>query len=336
MDEKKHMKNLLIIAFFNLFIVFSVAADNLTYYEFNTKYEMASRLYKEKQYQSALKVMDELVADPLSEEYPSVFLSRSLTLYYLERYDESLKDIEICIQKEPYVLKPIYCRSVIYTALKNYDKALADIDYCLDRNPRWDDANHQKGLIYLNMKKYEEALEPFEKAINNSDEVKPNFYSDRGFAYYYLKDYHKAKRDFLFALKYTSDDDACLCLVDVCYKLNEFEEGMKYADILIKKGSRVNFAIIDKSYLLFALDRYDEAKEGLDSIFESSNNLSSYHKALSIYYILTDKFDSAIKEIDIAYSLNQKDNDILILKQLFQNGQFNMDIVKDSFMVEEF
>lgn len=330
------MKNLLIIAFFNLFIVFSVAADNLTYYEFNTKYEMASRLYKEKQYQSALKVMDELVADPLSEEYPSVFLSRSLTLYYLERYDESLKDIEICIQKEPYVLKPIYCRSVIYTALKNYDKALADIDYCLDRNPRWDDANHQKGLIYLNMKKYEEALESFERAINNSEALRPNFYIDKGFAYYYLREYSKAKHDFLFALKYTENDDAYLCLVDVCYKLNEFEEGMKYADILIKKGSRVNFAIIDKSYLLFALDRYDEAKEGLDSIFESSNNLSSYHKALSIYYILTDKFDSAIKEIDIAYSLNQKDNDILILKQLFQNGQFNMDIVKDSFMVEEF
>lgn len=249
-----------------------------------------------------------------------MFLSRALALYCLGRYAEAKADIEKCISLQPYSLKPLLVRSIINTGLRDYDSALGDADYCIEKAPAWADAYHQRGLIYLSMKKYPEALDSFESAISNADESKPEYYSDRGFAQYFLQDYEKAKADFLHSLKAAENDNVYLCMIDVCYKLEQYEEGLKYADILIKKGSRVDSAIIERSYLYLALGQYDDAKKDLDLLAPAADGLSSYHKVLCIYYILTGEKNSADIEIDKAYKLKQDDSEILLLKKLLQEN----------------
>ena len=319
---EKILKKLYQILVFSLVLIYDLNAESLTYDSFVKKYKEASVLYNQKNYQEALEILDVLVEDEFANIYPSVYLSRALSLNYLHKYEDAKDDIEKCILQEPYSLKPRFVRSIIYFGLKDYENALIDINYCLEKNPSWADAYHQRGLISLNLRKYQEALLDFENCISNASEIKPEFFSDRGFAYYYLTDYEKAKEDFLYSLKYAENDDVYLCLIDVCYKLQQYDEGIRYADILIKKGNRVEAALIERAYIYLSLERYEEVEHDLESIKLEANELSSYHKILCIYYILTDKKDIADKEIDKAYQLNKTDTDIFLLKNLLQNSKW--------------
>lgn len=318
----KIMKKLYQILLFSLVLIFSLNAESLTYDSFVKKYKEVSKLYNQKNYKEALEILDTLAEDEFANIHPSVYLSRALVLNCLQKYEEAKEDIEKCILKEPYSLKPRLVRSIIYFGLKDYENSLKDIDYCLKKKPDWAEALHQKGLINLNLRNYKEALLDFENCILNADEIKPEFLSDRGFAYYFLNNYENAKEDFLYSLKSTENDDVYLCLIDVCYKLQQFDEGLKYADILIKKGKRIESALIERAYIYLTLERYEEVKHDLESIKEKADNLSSYHKVFCVYYILTHNRVDANKEIDKAYQLNKTDDDILLLKSLLQNSNW--------------
>ena len=256
----------------------------------------------------------------------SVYGFKALALYSLERYPESKVFIEKCISLQPYTLKPIFYRSVINTALKDYDSALADINYCLEKNSSWADAYHQKGLIYLNKQNYDLALENFNNAISNLSDIKAEYYSDRGFSKYFLGDYESAKNDLLISLKYAINDDVYLCLIDLCYKLEQYEEGMEYASILISKKSHVEEAIINRAYILLVLEQYEDVKNDLEQIKSKCLKLSSYHKLCCIYYILTEQKELAFESIKTAEALNENDKDIKVLIELLEKNELKEQI----------
>lgn len=315
------MKNWLLILFFNIITIPMVISEPLNFKEFEGKYVEASRLYSASRFEDSLKIFDEICLDTFAENYPSVFLSRAMVLHYL-KYDEKAKiDIEKCISLQPYSLKPIFCRSIINVGLKDYDRALEDVDYCLEKNPNWADAYHQKGLIFMNMRKYTEALSNFDDAILHDAGQRAELFSDRGFAYYYIQNFEKAKEDFLYSLILKENDDVYLCLIDVCYKMQQYEEGIEYANLLIKKNSRVESAIINRAYIYLVMERYKEVENDLKSIEQSCLELSSYHKVLSIYYMLTDQRSSAISSMNKAYELNPDDNDINLLKSFLNKDK---------------
>ena len=319
------MTKLYLILLFSMFFAFNLAANPLPYDTFVRKYKEAAQLYYQNQYEPALQIFDILTVDDYAQTYPSVFLSRSLVLYSMGRYDEAKIDIQKCISLQPYTLKPRLCRSMINMALKEYEEALTDINYCLEKNPVWADAYHQKGLIYLTLSNYSEALDNFENALSNANgSYKPEYFSDRGFAYYYLHYFEKAKDDFLYSLTLAENDNVYLCLIDVCYKLQQYDEGIKYADILIKRGRLMESAIIDRAYIYLMQERYDEVKDDLDLIEKSCDNLSSYHKLKAIYCILTGDRDSAMEAVNKAHTLNSTDKDILILKEVLSSDEIDI------------
>ncbi|MCR5290956.1 MAG: hypothetical protein K6E51_13270 [Treponema sp.] len=311
------MKKLYLILGFSFLVAFTSLAQSLSYESFVSKYKEAANLYSQKQYESALQILDILISDKYAQTYPSVFLSRALTLHSVGRYAESKIDIDKCISFQPYALKPLLCRSIICLSLKEYDLALTDINYCLEKNPSWADAYHQRGLIYLSLANYPKALQDFEDAILNANgSYKPEYFSDRGFAHYYLQDIEKAKADFTYSLTMAENDNVYLCLIDVCYKLQEYDEGIKYADILINQGRRVESAIIERVYIYLIQERYDEVKRDLDSIEQACKDISSYHKVKGIYFILTGNNNLGDEEIQKASILNPDDKDIILLKAI--------------------
>ena len=324
------MKKLFLILLFDIFAIASIFANPLSYSSFVSKYQDANNFYSQKEYEPALEILNELVADDFSQTYPSVFLSRAMTFYFLARYGDAKIDIETCISLQPYSLKPILCRSIINMALKDYDFALRDANYCLEKNPAWDEAYHQRGLIYMNLSDYPKSLNDFNEAILNAKNHRAEYFSDRGFAYYYLQDFSKAKEDFVHSLKTEENDNVYLCLIDVCYKLQQYDEGIKYANILISDGRRVESAIIERAYIYLVLERYDDVKNDLATIEKTSLNLSSYHKVKGIYYILTDDKDRAAEEINTAYKLNPADKDASLLKELLKNGAFDIQKILNS------
>ena len=114
------------------------------------------------------------------------------------------------------------------------------------------DAYHQKGLIYLTLSNYSEALDNFENALSNANgSYKPEYFSDRGFAYYFLHYFEKAKDDFLHSLTLTENDNVYLCLIDVCYKLQGTSKNPNFK--LLFLGKSVFGEVFAYFYLLYFL-----------------------------------------------------------------------------------
>ncbi|MBO5628816.1 MAG: hypothetical protein J5965_07030 [Aeriscardovia sp.] len=327
------MKKLFQILLFNIFVVASAFATPLSYSSFVDKYNEANIFYSQKKYEPALEILNELVADEFSQTYPSVFLSRAMVLCFLERYGDAKTDIDNCISLQPYSLKPILCRSIINTGLKDYDSALCDVNYCLEKNPSWDEALHQRGLVYMSLSDYSAALADFSAAISNARSPKAEYFSDRGFSYYYLQDFSKAKEDFVYSLTISENDNVYLCLIDVCYKLQHYAEGIKYAEILISRGQRVDAAIIERSYIYLVLEKYDDVEKDLALIEKTSFNLVAYHKIKGIYYILTDDMGRAIEEIKTAHKLNPTDKDLNLILKVVNNESFDIKKILNSLRV---
>ena len=106
--------------------------------------------------------------------------------------------------------------------------------------------------------------------------------------------------------------------------MQQYDEGIKYANILIKQGRRVESAIIDRAYIYLVQKRYDEVRADLDLIEKSCENLSSYHKVKAVYSILTGDKASAIEAVNKAYILNSQDKDILILREALSTDEIDI------------
>lgn len=310
------MKKLYLALLFNLVFLFTAYSEPLSFREFSSTFKKAKDLFSQSQLNESIQLFDVLVTDSYAQIYPSVYSSRAVVLYYLGRYSEAKTDIDTCISLQPYSLEPILYRSLINSGLGDYEAALDDVNYCLNKNPDWADAYQQRGLIYLNTKNYMEALKDFNEAISKSTSITAANISNRGFALYYLGDLEKAKDDFLYSLTIKENDNVYLCLIDICYKLGQYDDGIKYADTLIKKGSRTEDAIIDRAYIYLVQGYYDYVKSDLDSIENACENLNTFHKLKGIYFILTGDKVFAKEEIDMAYKLNPNDSDISILQKL--------------------
>ena len=315
------MKRLYLILVFSMLFLFSSFPEGMTYKIFAKEFDEAIELFNQSKLEESLEKFDALVKDDYAKKYPNVFSSRASVLYRLGRYDEAKKDIDYCIPLKPDSVKLILMRSFINTKLKDYDAALSDVDFCLEKYPLWSDAYQQKGLIFLYMKDYAKAFACFEQTISLAKEIKPDYFANRGFAYYYLQDYEKAKEDFLSFLSMSENDDVYLCLVDLCYKLQQYDEGIKYANILINRGHRSDEAIIERAYIYLVQERYDEVKQDLDLLKKSCDDKTSYHKVKGIYFILVGEINSAAKELDKAKKLNQNDADIILLQKLLNSDK---------------
>lgn len=321
------MKRLFLVLFFNICAASFISSEPLTFRDFSDKYQEANVLYSMEKYKEALDILDLLVRDDYAETYPSVYLSKALVLNYMGRYDEAKVFINKCIELQPYSLKPRLSRSIIYFGMKDYYNALEDVNYCIEKNPTWADAYHQRGLINMERHNYLSALDDFNSCINCASEEKPEYFSDRGFSYYYLQEFEKARSDFIASIRIKPIDDVCLCLINVCYKMQLYDEGIKYANILIDEGRQVGLAVINRDCIYLAQERYDEAKDDLESIKKDCENLSLYHKVYCIYHLMMGEKNLAAEEIKRAYELNKHDEEISGLKELLTSEKVDTNAI---------
>ncbi len=83
--------------------------------------------------------------------------------------------------------------------LNRMDEALADLNMCIKIKPDDDISFSNRGSILYYQKKYQEAKQDFSKAILISP--KGNYYLNRSFCYFELGDFASAKSDAQMALQ---------------------------------------------------------------------------------------------------------------------------------------
>ena len=93
------------------------------------------------------------------------YRKRSENYFYLKRYNEALKDLNIAIELSPLSDDLFAKRVHIYSLLGLNQDALRDANRAIELNPKDAVNNFNRGMIYYYMELYEEALNDINQAI---------------------------------------------------------------------------------------------------------------------------------------------------------------------------
>lgn len=149
-------------------------------------------LYKMSRYEDTLR--DDTKAIELDPEKPDYYYSRSLTFHAMKRYEDALRDKSKAIDLDPSKPDYYYSRGLTFHAMKRYEDALQDTTKAIGLDPSKPDYYYSRGITFHAMKRYEDALQDTAKAIE-LDPSKPDYYSSRSVTLHAMKRYEEALQD---------------------------------------------------------------------------------------------------------------------------------------------
>jgi tetratricopeptide (TPR) repeat protein len=131
----------------------------------------------------------------LAPQQPEAYIHRGMVLYYLERYQDALKDFIRAQKLNPDIPLLYNNRGVTYLALKNVALALADFAEATQLNPVYANAYYNRAQTYMVLRRFRLALNDYNRAIEINNRV-PLFYSSRGLVYAEQGLYEQAIADY--------------------------------------------------------------------------------------------------------------------------------------------
>ena len=208
-------------------------------YYFNLeKYSSALRIY--------LKIINyfENYSSELDSNYKDRYFSRSyyktaLTLYYLNRYEESIEYYSKAIEVNPIYEKAFINKGIILAKLMAFDEALYSFNMALEINDKSEICYFNIGIIYSKLERYEDALFYFNKA------------SELGYDYAYLN------------------------VAIVLEKLGKIDEAFKLYNKAMEINKSLEIVYLNKASLLINIKKYKEAIECLDNALTILNEKNS-------------------------------------------------------------
>ena len=133
-------------------------------------------------YQNALKEYTAaIITDANDNNISSYYSNRGSTQYKLGNYAAALEDLNKALELNGKNIFGYYWRAQVYEAQKNFDAAKED----------W----NSTGNLDYSDGNYETAVQRYTSAIK-IDDKNPEYYTNRGFAYYQLKNYEAADKDY--------------------------------------------------------------------------------------------------------------------------------------------
>ena len=214
----------------------------------------------------------------IAYSYLSLFLNKNNYInYYLiaQNYQilgKNSKAIEILkyIPLNNYLGWNTYIKIVdLYTSVGDYNNAEQYIKSLEKFGPKRSDFYYKSGEFYHNKKQYIKAITNFSNAISllNKPEKKDwyLFYS-RGMTYERSKNWNKAEKDFLYALKLFPDQP--LVLNYLGYSWIDFKKNLKEAESLILKAVKLRpndgYFIDSLGWTYYRKGNYKKAVESLE------------------------------------------------------------------------
>jgi tetratricopeptide (TPR) repeat protein len=109
----------------------------------------------------------------------------------------------------------------------DYDGAIEDFQIALEKSPEDYRVLHNLGNVHYYRKEYAEAIKNYSSVLQHNPSY--STFRNRGNTYLALKEFHKAKEDFLSALSYEKDDFQCYNNLGIVYEnIEDFEKAIEY------------------------------------------------------------------------------------------------------------
>jgi tetratricopeptide (TPR) repeat protein len=219
-----------------------------------------------------LALLDTQLALLQTHQLALIWISRGLTLFTIERYEE---------------------------AIASYNKAL-------EIKPDYYEAWSNRGLTFFTIERYEEAIASYNKAL----EIKPDDYEtwiDRGWALFSLKRYEEAITSYNKALEIKIDFPMALYYKGFAlFSLKRYEEAITSYNKALEIKPDFPEAWNDQGFVLFCLRRYEEAIVCYNKALEikPAFHLAWYNKACC--YALQGNIDLALENFQQAIHLNSE------------------------------
>ena len=188
-----------------------------------------------KQYNFALKDINEIIQREGQNTRPEIFIIQGIALGELNQLPQALNSFNQAEKINPTAL--VYSnRALIYQRLGKLNEALADLSQAVKLSPT---PINQLNLanLRLQLSQFEAVISEMTKLIQQNKAFFPA-YLTRGIAYYNLGRYEDAIKDFLFGLAITPDQPE-----------NYYYAGLSFEKLKQKKDALHNLTIAADLYL---------------------------------------------------------------------------------------
>ena len=245
------------------------------------------------------------------------YLRNGFNFLKLNQTDQAVQQYKKALKIDKSNHNAYYNLGLIYAKTKQFDKAFNVIDEALLKcNDDLGSFYRLKANCLSDLGKYDEALILFFKDLDKNSNDIQNIYYNLGYTYLKLGRFDDSRLYFKKFLEKGSKDDSnynsALFYVGTCYMhFDDLETAIDYFDLALANSTFYSY-YYNKAESLNRLRRNEEALLVInEGIKNNPGKETLYHKRYQIYRDLKEK-DKAFEDLKKAYSLNQKDADILL------------------------
>lgn len=192
----------------------------------------------------------------------------------MERYQDTLAELNRTIEQNTEDTKAIAQRGETYRQMERFEDALADFSRSIELNPNYAWAIAHRGETYYLMKRYEEALDDFNRAI----ELNPDYIwaiAHRGVTYERIERFEEALTDLNHAIELNPTYAWA-----IAYRCRTYEMMRRYEEALVNFDQAIALdptimkeSLTERGLMLSFLGRYAEAMEDYErALKETPNN----------------------------------------------------------------
>src|SRR5579871_2939435 len=185
-------------------------------------------LYKNKQYDEALKNLDKAIK--LNPDYEFAYQIRGNLFFAIKDYNNAYLDYSDAIDISPNNAINYYNRANAFHAMKYYDSAILDYNKSISLKPNYAVAYGNRAMVYNNKKMYDLAIDDFTKAIL-FDSTLSYAFNNRGLAYLSNGQYELSVNDFKKAIAMDVNRERPYVIINIIEplaRLYRFQEAVSY------------------------------------------------------------------------------------------------------------
>lgn len=168
---------------------------------------------------------------------------------------------------------------------------------------------------------YTQGIKAFSMLIDKHNIRESNFFLNRGYCYFQIKDYDKAEKDYLEALKLSKvADDLIFDNLSLLYfKKDNFQKSLEYTNKRIELNPNNYTAYLDRGLCNRKLKKYGEAEQDFNKSLEINPNFFRAFGYRAFLYLQLGKFERSLADAKKSVELNlQYGYGYLVLAQVKQ------------------